>query len=297
MSQTSPRPYILVGVDGSTSALHALSWATEEAGLRNLPLRLAHAADLGSFAMGFDPGTPQIFFDNLDSAAQGFLVQAQSHVQQQDSNVEVSTVKVSGRPVPALRELSRGALLTVLGSSGLNAVTGALAGSVSVALSAHGHSPVVVVRTPGRPVDAPVVVGVSGEPESLAAVGWAFEEASLRGADLIAIHIWKYLPANYVYNFDSWDDAHVVPESEHELLAERLAGWQEQFPDVTVRRIVTAGSPGEILLSHAQHAQLIVTGSRGRGDVAGLFLGSTSHALIHRATCPVLVARPGQDLG
>jgi nucleotide-binding universal stress UspA family protein len=55
---------------------------------------------------------------------------------------------------------------------------------------------------------------------------------------------------------------------------------------------VTAGSPREILLSHAQHAQLIVTGTRGRGDVAGLFLGSTSHALIHRAACPVLVARP-----
>ena len=172
VSQTSPRPYILVGVDGSTSALHALTWAAQEASLRNLPLRLAHAADLGSFAMGFEPGTAQNFFDNLDSAAQGFLTQAQSHVQQQDPSVEVSAVKISGRPVPTLRELSRDALLTVLGSSGLNTVTGALAGSVSVALAAQGHSPVVVVHAPGRPVDGPVVVGVSGEPESLDAVGW-----------------------------------------------------------------------------------------------------------------------------
>ncbi|MDM2174396.1 universal stress protein, partial [Mycobacteroides abscessus] len=45
-----------------------------------------------------------------------------------------------------------------------------------------------------------------------------------------------------------------------------------------------------VLLSQAAGAQLIVTGSRGRGDIAGFFLGSTSHALIHKASCPVLVA-------
>ena len=76
------------------------------------------------------------------------------------------------------------------------------------------------------------------------------------------------------------------------LLAERLAGWQEKFPEVAVRRVVAAGHPGHVLLGYAQRAQLIVSGTRGHGNVAGGCLGSTSHRLVQHAECPVLVARP-----
>ncbi|MFD1047233.1 universal stress protein, partial [Kibdelosporangium lantanae] len=46
------------------------------------------------------------------------------------------------------------------------------------------------------------------------------------------------------------------------------------------------------LIDHAREAQLVVVGSRGRGAVAGLLLGSTSQQLLHHALCPVAVVRP-----
>jgi nucleotide-binding universal stress UspA family protein len=80
--------------------------------------------------------------------------------------------------------------------------------------------------------------------------------------------------------------------TEHEVLAERLAGWPEKYPDVTVRRVVDRNAPVGSLLDHALGARMLVVGSRGHGGFAGMLIGSTSQALIRQATCPVLVVRP-----
>jgi len=76
-----------------------------------------------------------------------------------------------------------------------------------------------------------------------------------------------------------------------ETLSERLAGWQERYPDVLVRRVVVADRPAHQLLEQAQSAQLLVIGSHGRGGFAGMVLGSVSTAVINAARMPVLVAR------
>lgn len=295
MNELSPRPYILVGIDGSASALHALTWAIGEAQVRNLPLRLVHAVDYGSYAVGFDPGAPTGLTEYLDRNGRRFLDEAAAHANALAPEVEVVLDQTSGRPIHALADLSRDAFLTVVGSSGLNAFTGMLAGSVAVGMIAHGHSPVVVVRAPGLPVKGPVLVGVDGAPDGEDAIGWAFAEASMRGTTLVALLVSTYVPAFYYYSDPPWQDmiGRVDETAQRELLAERLAGWQEKYPDVPVHRLVVEGTPAQVLLSHAQHAQLLVVGSRGRGDIGGLFLGSTSHRLIHHAPCPVLVVRPG----
>ncbi|HEY3263439.1 MAG TPA: universal stress protein, partial [Pseudonocardiaceae bacterium] len=75
---------------------------------------------------------------------------------------------------------------------------------------------------------------------------------------------------------------------ERRLLAERLAGWQQEDPDVPVERVLTRDRPVRSLLQVAQTAQLVV-GSRGRCGFAGMLLGSTSHALIHHCPCPLVV--------
>ena len=294
MTESVPHPYILVGIDGSSSALTALAWAVGEAQLRNLPIRLVYAVDNSSAAVGFNPGASESFFDHLDADATKFLHQARDHAQKLDPDVEVVMSRVSGHPLAALVELSKDAVMTILGSSGLNAFSGLVAGSVSVGLAARGHSPVVVTRTSVPSVDGPIVLGVSGSADAEDAIAWAFDEASLRGAELIAVHIWKDVAHSHLF----WGYRGPTPETEtagpeeERLLAQRLAGWQEKFPDVHVHRVVTTGKPAAVLASQSQHARLVVVGSRGRGDAAGLFLGSTSHSLIHHAMCPVLIARP-----
>jgi nucleotide-binding universal stress UspA family protein len=87
-----------------------------------------------------------------------------------------------------------------------------------------------------------------------------------------------------------WHSAAVEAEQK---LAERLAGWGAKYPDVAVQRIVARHSAARVLLDQAARAQLVVVGSRGHGEIAGLLLDSVSNALVHAAGCPVAIVRSG----
>jgi hypothetical protein len=86
----------------------------------------------------------------------------------------------------------------------------------------------------------------------------------------------------------SWETMESIEE---EVLAERLAGWQERYPDVRVRRLVVCDRPAYQLVEWSEGAQLAVVGSHGRGGFAGMSLGSVSAAVVQAARMPVLVAR------
>jgi nucleotide-binding universal stress UspA family protein len=133
-------------------------------------------------------------------------------------------------------------------------------------------------------------MGIDGSPASEAATALAFNEASRRGVELVALHAWSDVGVFPMLGMD-WRESEAKGQ---EILAERLAGWREQYPDVRVKRLIFCDKPSRWLLEQSAHAQLVIVGNRGRGGFAGMLLGSVSSALVHAATVPVIVVRSDQ---
>lgn len=289
LSEFTARP-VVVGVDGSESALAATRWAAAEARRRKVPLRVVLVFD---HPMGYAVGDPRLgpeLHERLLSSTRRSLAEAVAVAERAAPGHEVSGEVVVGFPVTVLAEQSGTAQLVVVGSRGLGGLAGLLLGSVAVGLAAGASCPVVVVRADEPDPHGPVVVGVDGTPCSEAAVAFAFDTAARRGAELVAVHVWvthELVPGSV--SPAQWA---ATVEEEKRVLAERLAGWGAKYPDVPVRRVVLRDGAASALVQLSEGAQLVVVGSHGRRELAGLLLGSVSHAVLHRSHCPVAVVRP-----
>jgi nucleotide-binding universal stress UspA family protein len=140
---------------------------------------------------------------------------------------------------------------------------------------------------PSHPNEAPVLVGIDGSSASELATAIAFDEASRRNVGLVALHAWSDADVSEWPGIDS----PAAQSMAEEVLAERLAGWQEQYPDVPVSRAVVCDKPARQLVQRSADAQLVVVGSRGRGGFAEMLLGSVGEAVAQMAQVPVIVAR------
>ncbi len=298
MTENSSHYGIVVGVDGSPQSEAAVAWAAREAGMRGARLTLVHALTDPTAAAWLDVPLPAEYWEAQRARGAVLLEEATRIAQQElptDTTVSVDQHVASDSPRAVLVSLSKDAEMVVVGCRGFGAVQRALLGSVSSGLVRHAHCPVAVIPnednhnedpTRDRPADAPVVVGIDGSPASERAVQIAFDEASRRGVDLVALHTWLESTDDFIDV--GWPN---VSERADEILGERLAGWQERYPDVTVRRMVKMNNPVHELLDLSESAQLLVVGSHGRGGIAGLVLGSVSSAVVQGARIPVIVAR------
>jgi nucleotide-binding universal stress UspA family protein len=232
----------------------------------------------------------------LRHQAERILAEAYARAHAAAADLEIDGELVTGAAAAVLIDAARTADLVVVGDRGLGGFGSLLIGSVAVQLAAHATRPVLVARGRGRP-GGPVLVGVDGSPANDPAVGFAFEEAALRGVPLLALHAWTgpvstgpgdMLPLVY--------DPAAVEADETRLLAEAVAGWREKYPDVEVRRMLVRRHARRALIEATGRAQLAVVGTRGLGGFTGLLLGSVSHAVLHHAAGPVAVVphQPGQ---
>jgi nucleotide-binding universal stress UspA family protein len=287
---TEPEP-IVVAVDGSPHSDAAVEWAARESVLRHASVALVHAITPmpGSLAdAAARSNVDRWYKDNANTvvaAAEATFRAAHG----QSRAVDVQTTVLEAPVLPALIDLSASAPLIVVGSRGQGAIGRLLMGSVSTGLVHHAHCPVAVIplgETRNAPDRRPVLLGVDGTAASDGAIALAFDEATRRSADLLALYAWSDVGVLPIIG--RWYDYETDATN---LLAERLAGWREKYPDVRVARRVVCDVPAHALFVEARYSQLVVVGSRGRGGFAGLQLGSVASAVVHTSPAPVIVVR------
>jgi nucleotide-binding universal stress UspA family protein len=272
---------VVVGTNGSPSSMLAVRYAADQAARRGAVLRVVTAILLPGQA---DPcAHAGVTLRQASGLAADFLPPER-----------ITTAAVLGMAAPVLLEEAAVADLVVVGNRGFGGVRGAVLGSVGVELAADAACPVVVVRGPAEShPGAPVVVGVAGEPCG-AALAAAVHMAELLGVPLHVVHAWHVplLPAAAHRPTSTAQSSYAGPD-EAALLDALLAPLLADHPDVSVVMRARSGDPTKLLVEASENAQLVVLTGHGRGEVAGLLLGSTTQDLIHQARCPVMIVPPG----
>ena len=293
MSAVDPSAGIVVGIDGSPFSKAAVWWAARDAAMRDVSLTVVHVLNASavvwpgtSTAVGFG----QWRAEHAKTLIADAIAIAEQSIGRSGARLVSSEVMVSS-VVPTLVGLSKDAQIMVVGSRGRGPFERRLLGSVSFGLVHHAQCPVAVIHdeypaTP-RAGRAPILVGADCSPPSESATSIAFAEASRRGVELVVLRAWTDVGAEAMPDVD-WP---ALKSVEDKILAEQLAGWCRQYPEVSMRREVVFDQPARRLVEYSESAQLVVVGSRGRGGFAGMLLGSVSEAVVQAAQTPVIVAR------
>ncbi|SDN47617.1 Nucleotide-binding universal stress protein, UspA family [Streptomyces sp. cf386] len=281
---------LVVGVDGSEPSLRATDWASDEAVVRGVPLRVVYACLWERYegaALARDLGEPSA--QVLPQEITGAAVQ---RARDRHPDLKVSAEVVFEEPEYALVRESRNASALVVGNRGRSGLAAALLGSVSLTVAAHAHCPVVVLRgshdnqaTP--PVHGRVVVAVGEDTENSAAVRFAYEEARRRGVPLDAVRAWR-CPAHETTDHPLLADAPARLHEQHaeETLAKAL---RDAPPHLELRRRTVEGHARRVLVDASHDADLLIVGAKRRAGHHGLQLGRVAHAALHHSACPVAV--------
>lgn len=139
----------------------------------------------------------------------------------------------------------------------------------------------------------PVIVGVDGSRRSKQALSWAAHYASETSRALEVIVAWHH-PVNYGWPVpapEDWD-----PEADAKLFVDEAADEiRAGLPGIDLTTTVAEGPPAQVLTEASRSASLLVVGNRGRGEFAGMLLGSVSGYVTTHAHCPVVVFRDGTE--
>ena len=192
-------------------------------------------------------------------------------------DLNVTAAVHTGSAAKFLIDASTRADTVVVGTAGRRGMARVMLGSTAAQVAAHSQCPVVVVRQApptAMSTERRVIVGVDGAGVSHDAVGYAFAQASARGAALTVVHGWWLEYAGDVFAVPYTGGEHEELEmSQRALVSEAIAGWSEKYPDVEVRQQIVRAEPVELLTKDSAGADLLVVGSRGRGGFSGLLLG------------------------
>ena len=281
---------IVVGTDGSVDADRAVAWAAEQAQLERRRLVVVSAiSTMGQSSTAGIGGTLFIRIDELLHKAQAVADRGAALALQHRPGISVEAVALPGDARSVLADLSSDAHLVVVGSRGRGLIGSKLLGSVSVSLSKHSQCPVVVCRPEGESAaQRGIAVGADGTPASLPIVEFAFRQASLHARPLTVLHCTPSTLA-IAEGVPTDPGVDVDLEMSRLVLAESVAGFREEYPDVQVSFKISRGSASDCLAAIAEVHDLVVIGRRPSDSVARRLSGAVSTSVLEHAHSNVAV--------
>jgi nucleotide-binding universal stress UspA family protein len=241
---------VVVGADGSEESLNAVEWAAQEAHRHRVPLRIVSASAIPALGAAVT---------RAEQVAPGLLID--------------TGLLPAAPPALAVTDSGSGALMLVVGARGAGGFAAMVLGSVSRYAAMHARCPVVVVRDETSAVHREVAVGIRDPCGTTGTLTFAFEEAALRGAILVAVH--SAGPGE-------------IPAQASGNLTEALSRWQDKYPAVPVRQDIARGHPARVLACYSARADLVVIG-RHDGPGADPAIGAVQHAVLSHARGPVAI--------
>ena len=136
----------------------------------------------------------------------------------------------------------------------------------------------------------PIVVGVDGSQSSLAALRWAVRQAELTGAPLEIVSAWEWPVSFLGWETPLPDDYDPADEARRQL-DKAVSAVLTPGDAIEVRQSVVEGHAAPVLEALSKTADLVVVGSHGHGEFAGMLLGSVSEHCVTHCHCPVVVLR------
>jgi len=283
---------VVVGVDGSEESLRAVEWAALEANRHGAPLRIVSAPAMPPrmYASGAAPETVAKVLGSVPRRALGEAVTRSKEVA---PGLLIDADLLTGPPALAVTGSGSGALMLVVGARGAGGFAAMVLGSVSRYAAMHAACPVVAVREETSVVHREVVVGIRDTHDMTATLAFAFEEAALRRAALIAVHAWYWFPSALGTPSTrempgNLADLGKVSADASRNLTETLRAWREKYPDVPVRQDVVRGHPARVLASYTARSDLVVIGRHGGHDT-GPAIGAVQHGVLSHAHGPVAI--------
>ena len=298
---------VVVGIDTLADSRAALEWAARTAAGRGADLELVRGVQLVPAPDPWSAGYAPQLLEHLEEAAWGELAAAREAVAHGGPGGGLGDVRatlVHDHPRTALLDAARSADLLVTGArrrSRLRAglLGGFQLGSTSLFVASHATCPVVVVRGPAAEGARDLVVGFDGSLAATAAARWAVAHAARTGDRVRVLTVWRSA-AHLALGLDPAEVHRTRAADEtavHARLEDLLRWLGEEEPHVEVSgTVVEDDHPEDVLLEAAAACALLVVGSRGHSALTSALIGSTSHAVLHHASTPVVVVPDAEQV-
>lgn len=269
----APGPQLVVGFDGSSTAVATIGWAAAEAARHKASLRVVAC-----------PAAPPDADDvNIGTRRRDDVVDAVTAVRHLYPQVSITHLDARD----ALLDAASGADLLIVGPPSSGTAQRCLLGLVPRRAPRRSSCPVIVVRGRHHQPVRRIVVCVDSSNASSTALAWAIDEADLHDAELIVVHAWPR-PGGAARSMRRDD----LDRADAQCVVDLAVRQAEKRTNRSMRGELIEGEATEVLTAASENADLLAMGSRGRGGFKTMLFGSVALFVAEHAACPVAVIHP-----